>query len=202
MDTSSKCIVFSEKNAFTNIHAPAIHRLGMDAVEVDSDQMIEELRTRPPAVVIDSRNEDVNDDSWNIYSYQFVGAALVAEIPFLLINQTAFEPPASQMLASKNILALDQTSTDKQHENASKQVEEKLRKLIQVTSAPISPENHASISAPLRRPDDIFDRASAQRLMFEFLMDGLSPSTIQEELLRLGAPPSWVKSQFMRRTGW
>lgn len=174
----------------------------MEAVRVDTDRMIDELRNRPSAAVIDNRNDDVDEERWNISSYQFVGAAQVVGIPFLLIDKTSSDLSVAQMFPSENFMVLDQASTDNQIEYASKEVKEKLRKLIQIPSAPVSSKNHVSASDALGRTTDVFDRASARQLMSEFFMDGLSLSTIEEELIRLGAPPSWVRSQLRRRSGW
>ncbi len=45
-------------------------------------------------------------------------------------------------------------------------------------------------------------REAAEQLLLEFFADGLSTPVIEAELLRLGAPKSWVRARLARRPGW
>ena len=154
------------------------------------------------AVVLDCR------EGWTAAEGHVLGLAQARAIPVLVLA-SALDDPQFGLGQGVRRLQLDVNfENDGSVRSAIRDVTTRLSDLLALTEreGSLTPGSDRPADALLGGPGQIapanFDWAAAQRLIADLFLEGVSDPVIREELLRRGAPPSWVGSRLIRRSGW
>lgn len=206
MKSPTKCLFVAPSGTantlFQQIVVPAANNLGLVPVPVDEDSDVHShFLDGVSVVVIDSLAD------WTHGAGHALGLAQGLKIPYLVLIEAIGSN--THLLATTNRVILDVDYNDNSSvDSASKTFQEALTNQIRLPNVPSTPatpprttsSSTAKFDAEAIEP--MFDMKSAERLLIELFLDGLSEHVIEQELLRLGAPASWVRNRLHRRPGW
>lgn len=191
------CVLLAPADAagrdfFDQVFAPAIRSLDLEPVRapqlthpVDSQRLQQALSDAAVAVA-DARHPDPT-------LYCQLGMVEAVHTPMIVIAASLDDLPVS--VTEDRFLHFDDDSP-RWAERLETLISEKVGK--ELGNGPPAP-----VVPPVREKQvPEFSLVDAERLMAELFRDGCSLAAIEQELLRAGAPRSWVAIRMRRRPGW
>jgi hypothetical protein len=179
---------------------PVLGRLGLRLESADASDAPDASRLADPsliAVIVDCI------DDWTAGAGYWIGRAEAAPAGVIVLVSSDGMPVRTA--SSTRRVRVPGETRDAEVLVFENDLDEALRGL---TSDPIA-EPRLSLGHPAAArvavpPGDqlTLTREAAEQLLIEFFADGLSTPVIEAELLRLGAPKSWVRARLFRRPGW
>lgn len=178
---------------FENVFVPAIRSVDLEPLRApplahpDDSQKLRQALADAVVAVADARHPDPT-------LYCQMGMSEAVHTPMIVIAASADDIPIS--VTQERFIRFEDESSAKWAETLQKLIAERVRKEVgTIRRLPGVPSAHHD-EAPG------FSLRDAERLMAELFRDGCSLKTIEQELLRAGAPSSWVAIRIRRRPGW
>lgn len=183
----------SARDFFENVFAPAVSSVHLQPVQAPSlthpedSQRLQQALADAAVAVADARHPDPT-------LYCQMGMSEAVHTPMIVIAASVDDLPMS--VTEDRFIPFEDESSARWAETLqtliAERVGDQVRKVRPLPGVP--PGRHDEVSG--------FSLRDAEQLMAELFRDGCSLETIEQELLRAGAPSSWVAIRVKRRPGW
>jgi hypothetical protein len=178
---------------FENVFAPAIRSAGLEPLQApplthpEDSQKLQQALADAVVAVADARHPDPS-------LYCQLGMTEAVHTPMIVIAAAVEDLPIS--VSEDRFIRFEDESSAKWAETLQNLIAERVRKEVgKVRRLPSVPPTRHDVASG-------FSLHDAERFMAELFHDGCSLETIEQELLRAGAPSSWVAIRMRRRSGW